>query len=162
MRKRTAVAACALALSVSPLLGGCAANAGGEKPEQSTPPAETSQPASDAANGTSEADSQKDAEPAKPAKPAVDYKDGTYTGEGKGAHGAVTVTLTVKDGVITVDEVTADAETEGIGGKEAAEDGTFKAQIEEAQGSDIDGVTGATLTSGGVMKAVDAALAQAK
>ncbi len=159
MRKRTALTACALALSVSPLLGGCASNtgSGSADAEKGGAPAESSQPAADA-EGEEAAESQQEAQ----AKPKVDYKDGTYTGEGKGAHGTVSVTLTVADGVITVDEVMADAETEGIGGKEAAEDGTFKAQIEAAQGSDIDGVTGATLTSGGVSKAVDAALAQAK
>ena len=44
----------------------------------------------------------------------------------------------------------------------AIADGTFKAQIEEAQSADIDGVTGATMTTGGVITAVEEALAQAK
>ena len=154
MRKRTTIAACCLALSVSLLLGGCASNNAGDanKPSEDV---EATQPA---ASGEDKADDKQEAA----AKPKTDYKDGTYSGEGTGAHGPINVTLTVKDGVITVDELTQTAETEGLGGKEAVEDGTFKAQIEEAQGSGIDGVTGATLTTGGVKGAVDAALAQAK
>ena len=76
--------------------------------------------------------------------------------------GAINVTLTVSDGKVTVDEITETGETAGIGGKEAIADGTFKAQIEEAQSADIDGVTGATMTTGGVISAVEEALAQAK
>lgn len=89
------------------------------------------------------------------------YADGTYTGIGLGKEGPINVTLTIADGVITIDEITDSGETEGIGGKEAIEDGTFKAQIEEAQSAEIDGVTGATLTSDGVRAAVEDALAQA-
>ena len=76
--------------------------------------------------------------------------------------GDVTVKLTVADGAITVDEIAGPNETPGIGGLEAIEDGTFKAQIEAAQGANIDGITGATMTSNGVRSAVEAALAQAK
>ncbi len=90
-------------------------------------------------------------------KPETNYKDGTYTGEGRGMGGAITVTLTVSDGKVTVDEITETGETAGIGGKEAIADGTFKAQIEEAQSADIDGVTGATMTTGGVISAVEEA-----
>ena len=72
------------------------------------------------------------------------------------------MTLTVADGHVTVDEIVESGETAGIGGKEAIEDGTFKAQIEDAQSADIDGITGATMTTGGVRRAVEAALAQAK
>jgi len=91
------------------------------------------------------------------------YKDGTYTGEGQGKGGTITVTLTVSNGTITVDKIEgADHETTGIGGKEAIEDGTYKSQIEAAQSADIDGISGATLTSDGVKDAVAAALAQAK
>lgn len=88
--------------------------------------------------------------------------DGTYEGAGKGMGGDVTVKLTVADGAITVDEIAGPNETPGIGGLEAIEDGTFKAQIEAAQGANIDGITGATMTSNGVRSAVEAALAQAK
>ncbi|OUO90359.1 hypothetical protein B5F40_07820 [Gordonibacter sp. An230] len=90
------------------------------------------------------------------------YEDGTYQGTGTGMGGPIDVTLTVADGRVTVDEITESGETAGIGGKEAIEDGTFKAQIEEAQSADIDGVTGATMTTNGVKKAVEEALSQAR
>ncbi|WP_255467223.1 FMN-binding protein [Raoultibacter phocaeensis] len=149
MKRQIAFAACCLAMSVSPLLAGCSPNADAtsEQPEAGV---ESSQN-----TNASGGDSKQEA-------PKSTYKDGTYEGEGKGMHGPITVTLTVADGVITVDELTGSAETAGVGGKEAIEDGTFKAQIEEAQSPEIDGVSGATMTSGGVMKAVEAALAQAK
>lgn len=89
------------------------------------------------------------------------YKDGTYTGEGQGMSGTITVTLTIAGDKITVDEITDPGETAGIGGKEAIADGTFVEQIEAAQSAEIDGVSGASLTSGGVKDAVTDALAQA-
>ena len=76
--------------------------------------------------------------------------------------GDITVTLSVENDVITVLEITGPYETPGVGGKEAIEDGTFKTQIEEAQGAEIDGIAGATMTSGGVKKAVQDALTQAR
>lgn len=89
------------------------------------------------------------------------YNDGTYTGSGMGKSGNIAVTLTIANDVITVDEITDPGETVGIGGAEAIADGTFKTQIEEAQSAEIDGVTGASLTTAGVKEAVADALAQA-
>ena len=89
------------------------------------------------------------------------YADGTYTGSGMGKSGNIEVTLSIAGDVITVDNITDPGETPGIGGAEAIADGTFKSQIEAAQGSAIDGVAGATLTSDGVRAAVDDALGQA-
>ena len=89
------------------------------------------------------------------------YNDGTYTGTGTGKSCDITVTLTIADDQITVDEITDPGETAGIGGAEAIADGTFKSQIEEAQSAEIEGVAGATLTSNGVKAAVEDALAQA-
>ena len=99
---------------------------------------------------------------AEEAAASLKYKDGTYTGTGRGMGGNITVTLTIAGDVITVDEITGPYETPGVGGKEAIEDGTFKAQIEEVQSSEIEGVAGATMSSGGVRKAVEDALSQAK
>ena len=90
------------------------------------------------------------------------YADGTYTGTGNGMSGKINVTLTIASDKITVDEITDPGETEGIGGKEAIADGTFKDQIEKAQSAEIDGVTGASLTTTGVKTAVEDALAQAE
>lgn len=91
------------------------------------------------------------------------YTPGTYTGEGQGMSGKISVTLTVDENAITsVDEITDPGETDGIGGKEAIADGTFADQIIAAQSSEIDGVSGATITSTGVQDAVAAALEEAK
>ncbi|MBQ9067873.1 MAG: FMN-binding protein [Eggerthellaceae bacterium] len=89
------------------------------------------------------------------------YTDGTYTGSGMGKEGAIEVTLSIAGDKITVDNITDPGETPGIGGAEAIADGTFKKQIEDAQSAEIDGVTGATLTSDGVKAAVTDALNQA-
>ncbi len=90
------------------------------------------------------------------------YKNGTYTGTGRGMGGNITVTITIENDVITVDEITGPYETPGVGGIEAIQDGSFKAQIEAAQNAEIEGIAGATMTSGGVRKAVQDALAQAR
>lgn len=153
MKKQVAVAACCLAVSVNPLLTGCS-------PSSSTEPAATgieSTQEKGQAKGEGTALEQE-----KQNAPAESFKDGTYVGSGKGMGGPIDVTLTITDGHMTVDKIVESGETSGIGGKEAIEDGTFKAQIEDAQSADIDGVTGATMTTGGVKKAVEAALEQAK
>ena len=87
--------------------------------------------------------------------------DGTYTGTGMGMGGPISVTLTVKGNVITVDRMVQTAETQSVGGFEAIRDGKYADMIEAAQGSDIDTISGATVTTVGVRTAVDDALAQA-
>ena len=88
-------------------------------------------------------------------------RDGVYTGTGKAMAGNVTVTLLVDDNRITCLETAQHGETQSVGGFEAVRDGTFAKMIEAAQGSDIDTVSGATITTAGVKQAVDDALAQA-
>ena len=91
------------------------------------------------------------------------YADGTYTGTGMGKGGEIAVTLTIADGVIIDVQIEgAEHETAGVGGKEGIEDGTFAEQILAAQSAEIDGVTGASLTSQGVQDATADALAQAE
>jgi len=92
---------------------------------------------------------------------ASKYIAGTYEGEGSGFGGKINVNLTVNDSEITDVEVTHENESDGIPGKTAVEDGTFAEQIKTAQGSDIDGVSGATYTTNGVKEAVDEALEKA-
>lgn len=87
--------------------------------------------------------------------------DGTYTGAGNGMGGEIEVTIQISDGVLSVVEIGPNNETVGIGGYEAIEDGTFAAQIEAAQGIDIDGVAGASITSDAIRAAVNAALHRA-
>ena len=86
--------------------------------------------------------------------------DGIWTGKGAGMGGDIEVTLEVKDGALTVVEIGPNNETQGIGGYEAIEDGTYAAQIEAAQGPKIDGSAGATITSDAVKTAVQRALEQ--
>jgi uncharacterized protein with FMN-binding domain len=88
------------------------------------------------------------------------YKSGTYTGEGQGV-GKIKATVTVDDNNITKVAIEGNGETTGVGGKEAIQDGTFAAQVMKAQSADIDGVSGATLSTGGVKEAVKNALDQA-
>ena len=87
--------------------------------------------------------------------------DGTYTGTGTGMGGDINVTIEVKDGKISVTDISPNNETKSIGGYEAIEDGTYADQVEIAQGADIDGVAGATITSKAIEDATSAALAQA-
>ncbi len=87
--------------------------------------------------------------------------DGTYTGTGAGMGGDINVTIEISGGTISVADISPNNETQGIGGYEAIEDGTYAAQVEAAQSADIDGVAGATVTSKAIEQAVKAALKQA-
>ncbi len=87
------------------------------------------------------------------------YTAGTYTGEGQGFGGAVTVAITVDADSITDVKIEGADETPNIGGA-AFED--LAAQIKDAQSAEIDGVSGATLTSNGVKEAATMAIALAK
>ena len=90
------------------------------------------------------------------------YADGVYTGKGTAMEGLVTVTLLLDDNRVTCLEVTQEGESQSRGGYEAIRDGKFAAMIDAAQGSDIDAISGATITTAGVKMAVDDALAQAE
>ncbi len=89
------------------------------------------------------------------------FKDGAYTGTGYGIVGEINVTVEVKDGKISVTDISPNNETPGFGGFEAINDGTFADQVAAAQSADIDGVAGATATSTGIKNAVRRALQQA-
>lgn len=87
------------------------------------------------------------------------YIAGTYTGKGQGFGGTVTVTITTDTDQITAVTVEGKDETESVGGAHLDELGQ---QILDAQSSEIDGVSGATMTSNGVKAAAADAIAQAK
>ena len=87
------------------------------------------------------------------------YTPGTYTAKGQGINGEVTVTMTFDADKITDVVLDVSGETPSIG-QAAAEE--LKAMILEAQSGEIDGVSGATLTSQGVMQAAQKCIAQAK
>ena len=86
------------------------------------------------------------------------YTPGTYTAEAKGMGGTVTVTVTVSENAITAVKAEGPDETPGLG-VPALE--TVANAILEAQSADVDGVTGATVTSTAVKTAAAAALAEA-
>ena len=87
------------------------------------------------------------------------YTPGTYTASDYGFGGQVSVSLTVGPNG-GIDDVTLDApsETDTIGGAALP---ALRNQILSAQSDEIDGVSGATLTSTGVRNAVTQALAAA-
>ena len=86
------------------------------------------------------------------------YTPGTYTGEAGGYGGTVSVTITVDATTITEAAAEGGDETPAIGGAALEE---LAQQIKEAQSGDIDGVSGATITSDGVRAAAKSAIAQA-
>ncbi len=86
------------------------------------------------------------------------YTAGTYTGEGAGFGGTVSVTITTDADNITDVKIEGADETPNIGGAAFEE---LTEQIKTAQSAEIDGVSGATLTSNGVKEATAMAIALA-
>ena len=87
------------------------------------------------------------------------YGDGVFTGTGNGYGGPVVVEVTVEDGEITDIVCT----------EHSGEDPAYYAMVEplmddmvEAQGDDIDSVSGSTFSSKGLIDAVGEALDQAE
>ena len=87
------------------------------------------------------------------------YTPGTYEAVAAGINGDVKVTMTFSESAITDVVLDVSGETASIGGA-AAED--LKAALLNAQSADIDVVSGATITSEGVMKAAKKCIDQAK
>lgn len=87
------------------------------------------------------------------------YIPGTYTAKAAGFSGDVIVTLTFSADAITDAVIDVSAETPTVGGMYAEE---FKQAVLEAQSAEIDGISGATFTSGAVKEAVGKCIAQAK
>lgn len=83
------------------------------------------------------------------------YKDGTYTGTGKGNNGDITVEVTVEGGNVVSVEMTDHNETPGI--YEAARRNVI-GDIIRKQTTEVDGVSGATNSSNGIREAVEQAL----
>ena len=88
---------------------------------------------------------------------AGSFVAGTYSGSEQGFGGKVTVTVTTTDTEITDVQIEGKDETPTVGGAALEE---LASQIKEKQSAEIDGVSGATLTSNGVKDAVKAALAK--
>ena len=87
-------------------------------------------------------------------------QDGTYTGVGSGRNGDITVQITVADGKIFDAKIVSQNETPEIG--LPAEDAIIAQFKQDGSTKNIDAVTGATLTSDGVLDALDNAVAAAR
>ena len=87
------------------------------------------------------------------------WKDGTYTGSGKGFGGTISVKVTVKDGKISAIDVTsASGETASYFSKAK---GIIPKMI-SGQTTNVDAATGATYSSNGIITAVRNALSKAE
>lgn len=86
------------------------------------------------------------------------YNDGNYEGEAEGMY-PLKVAVEVKDGKIAKVEVVEHEETDGIGTLAIDQ---LPPAIVEKNSTDVDGVSGATLTSNGIKEAVNKALEGAK
>ena len=95
--------------------------------------------------------------PSVKAKAAASYTPGTYTATATGM-GTVTMTATFSEDAITDIVLDVSQETEGIG-KAAAE--PLIEQLLTAQGPEIDGVSGASLTSNAARECLKNCIAQA-
>jgi fumarate reductase flavoprotein subunit len=85
-------------------------------------------------------------------------KDGSYEETVDGRNGKVTVTTTFKDGKISSVEVGDNEETQAVAGKALEE---LPGEIVKANSPDIDGKTGATITSDAIKTAVKNAIEEA-
>lgn len=88
-----------------------------------------------------------------------EYKDGVYEGIGNGYKPGIAVKVTVEGGKIASIEITDDNETPRFS-REPFE--TIPQQIINLQSTDVDMVSGATMTSEGVVEAVKDALSKAQ
>jgi uncharacterized protein with FMN-binding domain len=88
------------------------------------------------------------------------YKDGTYTGSGKGFKGGTTkVSVTVANGKITNIQTLSNQDTPKYFQRV---EGTITSSIISKQSTSVDTVSGATYSSKGIISAVENALIQAK
>ncbi|MBQ0059106.1 MAG: FAD-dependent oxidoreductase [Lachnospiraceae bacterium] len=87
-----------------------------------------------------------------------DVADGTYTGEAQGFGGTIVAEVTIAGGAITDIKLTGDAETPALGGVAIEK---LPERILAAQSIDVDGISGATVSSNAIFEAVANALASA-
>lgn len=87
------------------------------------------------------------------------YTAGTYTGKAEGFGGEVVVDVTVSTTSIESLKITADGETPGIGSNAVEQ---LPASIIGKGSTEVDAISGATITSDAVKSAVDQALALAR
>ena len=97
-----------------------------------------------------------DAEPVP--EPSGNYTAGTYTASAQGIFSEVTVEMTFSDTAMSKATIDVSGETPEIGG---AIGGDMADKLFEAQSADIDGVSGATMTSNAIKEAAAQCFAQA-
>lgn len=89
-------------------------------------------------------------------KARTELSDGTFRGRGAGRNGPIVVEVTVKDGKATEARIVEEQETEDIGFPAEAE--IIEEFLNYEGNTDIDVVSGATLTSNALISALQAAL----
>lgn len=87
------------------------------------------------------------------------FKAGTYTGTAQGYGGKVTATVVITDSGIESVELVGSDETEALGGVALEK---LSKKFVEAQSSEVDAISGSTVTSDAAIEAVKQALDQAK
>jgi DMSO/TMAO reductase YedYZ heme-binding membrane subunit/uncharacterized protein with FMN-binding domain len=91
-------------------------------------------------------------------EPARTYKNGTFSGSGTGYAGPISVSVTIKDDVITAISVTSSSDDEPF----ISDAKGVISKMLSAQSANVDTVSGATYSSKGIISAVKSALASAK
>lgn len=84
--------------------------------------------------------------------------DGVYEGQSAGYGGPIVARVTIRSGAIENIEVTGNSETEGLGSVAIEK---LPGKMLEEKTVEVDGVSGATISSNAIRKAVKAALASA-
>ena len=138
---------CALVLS----LAACSSSSSDSTSETEETTEETEEAEEEEAEAEEEEAEEETAEETAEEETAAETLTGTATGFG----GDVTVTLTVEGDTITACTIDGPDETESVGGAALEE---LAEQVIAANGPDIDGVSGATVTSTAVRNATSAAL----
>jgi len=153
----TAVAMLCLCIMIGGYYGGNAyAQAYASSPTSSTTSSSSS--SSDSSSSSSSSTYGSDSSVVGDANASTDtskYKDGTYTGSGTGYRGTTTVKVVVKSGKIT--SITVVSYEDDQQWFERAAD-TIISEIKDAQGVDVDTVSGATFSSNSIRAAVADAL----
>jgi len=110
-------------------------------------------------NESSAGQSQETSQQSESTGNSASYKDGIYEGSGKGHGGEVRVSVKIEQGKIAEINVLAHNETEGVGSIAIER---LPNEIIEAQSTEVETISGATMTSGAIINAVNSALEQAK
>ncbi|MFZ7120310.1 MAG: FMN-binding protein [Eubacteriaceae bacterium] len=90
---------------------------------------------------------------------ASQWTDGIYQGSAEGLHGDIQLSVEVKDGKIS--NITVNSQNDTAGVSDAAFEQVPQAIIEN-QSTEVDTVAGATVSSEGIIKAVENALSKAE